>query len=76
LIFFLSRLTADGVRTSSETIESEKQEKNEKKHHQQQEEEQVIEKPMEPPSPKSEKPPKNCFRRWFCCSCLSSSPCY
>ncbi|XP_058776265.1 uncharacterized protein LOC131650577 [Vicia villosa] len=60
-------LTAEGVRTSSETVESEKKEKNEK---QQQD-------PIENPhSPKSETKPKPRVRGWRCCSCFSCSPCY
>lgn len=66
--FFLSfRLTAEGVRTSSETVESEKKEKNEK---QQQD---SIENSH---SPKSETKPKPRVRGWRCCSCFSCSPCY
>ncbi|CAI8594254.1 unnamed protein product [Vicia faba] len=58
-------LTAEGVRTSSETVESEKKEKNEKQ--------QSIQKLD---SSKSETKQKQRVRGWRCCSCFSCSPCY
>ncbi|CAL5185977.1 unnamed protein product [Lathyrus oleraceus] len=61
-------LTVEGVRTSSETVESVKKGKNEK-----QEQDQPIEKPC---SPKYETKPKQRVRIWRCCSCFSCSPCY
>ncbi|CAJ2665795.1 unnamed protein product [Trifolium pratense] len=68
-------LTPEGLRTSSETIESEKHENYEKQHHQQQQMQQ-SEKPMKSPSPKSEITPKHSSRSWCCCSCFSCSPCF
>ncbi|KAG4969685.1 hypothetical protein JHK82_035383 [Glycine max] len=60
-------LTAEGGRTSSSTVESEKQEKSEKH-------EQQPEKPQQPRSPKTEKSPKQSGKSWcFSCSC---SPCF
>ncbi|KAH1076192.1 hypothetical protein GLYMA_19G030300v4 [Glycine max] len=54
-------LTAEGGRTSSSTVESEKQE-------------QQPEKPQQPPSPKTEKAPKKSGKSW--CFCFSCSPCF
>ncbi|KAK2420046.1 hypothetical protein QL285_030840 [Trifolium repens] len=71
-------LTPEGLRTSSETIESEKHENNEKQHYHQQQQMHQSEKPMKSPSPKSETTPKHSSRSWCCCccSCFSCSPCF
>lgn len=73
LIYF--RLTNDGVRISSETVDSEKQERNEKQQHQQPQHPPPPNH-VPPPNPKTEKAPRYyCCRSWLCCF-RCSSPCY
>ncbi|KAJ1381938.1 hypothetical protein SESBI_44672 [Sesbania bispinosa] len=62
-------LTADGGRSSSITVDSEKHEKDEK-----QQEQEQPENPEKPPGPETEKTPKQGGRNW-CCFCFCS-PCY
>ncbi|XP_027358861.1 uncharacterized protein LOC113867648 [Abrus precatorius] len=62
-------LTADAERTSSSTVESEKEEKSEKQ------EEQQVEEPLKPTSPPiTEQTPKQSGRTW--CFCFSCSSCF
>jgi len=67
------RLTPEGGgRTSSSTVESEKQEKGENQEQQQQQ--QAEKELQQTPSSKSEKAPKQSGKSW--CFCFSCSPCF